>query len=189
MADPQEGCFDAYEEEDIQFCINDEVDSGVSENNVYYAFEKNVKTLTLPPKTGSNEEAGTISEEIVMDIGHGFAKLDCLVDENELTSSLSGNIGNKKTNVNLEVFIPGLRAKVLGFIRKHKNVRLIFIVMLRDGRKFVIGNKISAAYMEEANGTSGRGQDDNNGTTLNISSRSPLLEYTGSIPLKPVKNG
>ena len=40
MADPQEGCFDAYEEEDIQFCINDEVDSGVSENNVIMLLKK-----------------------------------------------------------------------------------------------------------------------------------------------------
>lgn len=182
------GCFEGYEVENIEFCANEEIDSGISENNVFYALEKDIKTLDIPAKSGSYKDVGTISSEIVPEIGKGFARLECQLDENELTSALSGNIGNKKQSTALEVLIPGLRCEVLGFIRKCKNSRMIFIVITRDGRKFVIGNKINPAYIEEANGTSGRGQDDNNGTTVNITARSPLLEYTGSIPLKPETN-
>lgn len=186
--DKKKNCFDDVAVENLLYCANDETDAGLSENNIYYITEKDVKTLEIPLKSGNYKEAGTISKEIVAETGKGFVRLDCLIDENELTTALAGKTGNKKQSTSLDIFIPGIRAEVLGFIRKFKSDRLIFIVTTRDGRKFVIGNKINSAYMEDAKGSSGKGQDDNNGVSVTLTARAPLLEYTGSIPLKVEKN-
>lgn len=184
----KKNCFDKYQAEDIQYCPNDGSQAGISEVNIYYSYYKNVKTLNIPDVSGDFEAAGTIDDDIVMESGHGFGNIEALVDENELTTSLTGNTGNKRHSTSLSMLIPNIRAKTLGYIRKYKNAGLIFIILDRNGKKFVIGNKISPARVSEATGTTGKGEDDNNGYSLTVTTSSPLFEYTKSIPLLPPPN-
>ncbi len=182
MATTDPSCFEAENLEDLAVCPNDELQSGLSEVNIYYILEDHIDKMVVPPPAGTYEEAGTITDDIVPKTGKGFARFRAMVNENELTDGLTGNTGNMKLQTSLEFFMSKLEPKIQGFKRKFRNSGFVFIVIDRNGTKFAVGNLLNPAYMTQANGTTGRTGEDNTGTAFILTSDSPLLVYEGTIP-------
>jgi len=181
-------CFENTPYEDISICPNEEVQAGLSPF-AYFLPAAFVQTFTLPvlSETSTLEQMGTIEADIVPITGKGFMKLDLQVDLNSVTTNLVGNKGNKKDSSTLTIFVPGTKAKVLGFKKLYKNVPGIWVVPDNNGKFFVVGTDKQPAYIDNLEITTGTTNEDNNGGTGTIISNSNLYEYTGDITLIPVE--
>lgn len=177
-------CFENTPFEDIETCPNEEFQAGLSPV-AYFLPSAFLQTMTMPTlsETSTLEQMGTVSADIVPITGKGFVKLDLQVDLNSVSTALVGNRGNKKDQTTLTIFVPGTKAKVLGFKKLYKNVPGIYIVPDYNGKKFVIGTPLAPAYIDNLEVTTGTGNEDNNGGTGTIISNANLHEYTGDIPL------
>lgn len=180
-------CFDDIPYEDITICPNEEVQAGVSPVAYFLPrpFLKSGGEAPTPTKAGGLESAGMVTTDIEPIDDHGFIKLDLQVDLNSVTTNLVGNRGNKKDQTTLNIFVPGTRAKVLGFKRMYKNIPGIYLVKDYNGRTFQIGTDLAPAYIDDLEVTTGQGNEDNNGGTGTIICNANLYEYTGNIELMP----
>lgn len=175
------GCFDDVAHENIDFCPNEEISAGTSTRGFYVpaAF---LETMTLPATTGDYEADITIpAGNISLSADKGWKGIDLQVDESELKSTLVGNRGNKKSKGQFDCYIPGFRPKVIGFLDKYKNVPLVFVIPDSNGVKWVIGTKLNPAYIESAEGTTGKKYEDNSGVQTTIAANSKLHIYAGDI--------
>lgn len=178
-------CFDSIPHENLEHCPNDEITSGIA-TRLYYVPIAFVKTMTLPTAGGTYESRVKIPDSgIVLNTGKSWKAIDILRDEGELKSMLLGNTGNKKSKGELEFIIPGFRADALGFIDAYKNAPCLYAVRDQNGNFFVLGNKNVGAYIDSAEGTSGKKIEDNSGITAKISANTKVYTYAGEISLEP----
>ena len=142
-----------------------------------------LETYTLPDatKTGYEERLTLAANAIVPVTGKGWKSIDILVDENELKMSLVGNRGNKKTTSQLDFYIPGFKAKGLGFVDANKNTPSVYAIPDGNGTLWVVGTNLQPALIETAEGTTGKKIDDNSGIPVSIKSNSKLYKYLGEI--------
>lgn len=177
-------CFENTPLEDINLCPNVELQAGLSPK-AHFLPHPFLKSMVVPEldATATLESMGTVSEDIEPIVGKGFIEIDLQVDLNSVGTSLVGNRGNKKDQTTLNIFVPGTRAKVLGFKRVYKNIPGIFIVKDYNGKQFVIGTKDAPAYIDQLEVSTGQGNEDNNGGTGTMISNANLFEYTGTIQL------
>jgi hypothetical protein len=180
-------CIDTLKLENIEYCPNAENQPGLSEVELYYTRLSAVNALTLPLLTAAStlEERMKISAVISFNVGGRFAKIQAMVDENELESKLVGKKGNKKWQTMADLFIPGTSPKQLGFMDGYKNEPMVFVVKNRDGDTLIIGTKNNPAYIEDASYKSGKAGEDNVGTTLKISANSKVYFYSAAIQIEP----
>lgn len=183
-----ENCFTDIPVEDINICPNEEVQAGLSPKALFMPlhFLDTGAEAPVPTLLGGLEGAGTIATNIVPKEGKGFIEIDLQVDLNSVSTALVGNRGNKKDQTTLNVFIPGTRAKVLGFKRLYKNIPGLYIVKDYNGRTFLVGTNLAPAYLDNLEVTTGQGNEDNNGGTGTMISNANLYEYTGDITMMPV---
>lgn len=183
-----ENCFEDTPYEDIKICPTEEVQAGLSPKAFFLPHHmlKSGATAPTPTLLGGLESAGTISTEIEPVDGEGFVEIDLQVDLNSVSTALVGNRGNKKDQTTLNIFVPGTRAKVLGFKRLYKNIPGLYIVKDYNGRTFLIGTDLAPAYLDNLEVTTGQGNEDDNGGTGTIISNANLYEYTGNIVMKPI---
>lgn len=181
-------CFDAIENESLDSCINTEIAAGVSEVGVYFAVHGQALVIPEPPAANdaasSNEEIVTVTADITFPVGKGFAKITVQADSGEVTTELVGNPGNKKHKEMFMFGVPGNSKKLLGHIRRYKNVPMIYLVTERDGQKRLIGDKNNPAYMTEVKGTTGKGGEDDKIVNFTISAYSIPVVYEGIITLE-----
>jgi len=174
-------CFDGVPHENIDFCPNDEIASGISVRAQYIPVEF-VETFKLPPKTGTYAQQITVAAAgIVLKKEKGWKGIDLLVDENELKTTFVGNRGNKKEQLEFDAFIPGFRPKVLGFLRKYKNAPLLFNIQDNEARNWLIGTKLTPAYFDSSEATTGKKYEDNSGVTIKIMANTGLYLYAGEV--------
>lgn len=174
-------CFDNVPHEAIDFCPNDEISGGTSTRG-FYAPVAFIDKMVLPPNTGALGEALTItSENLALKSEKNWKGIDFQRDEVEIKTSLVGNIGNKKGKTELELKIPGFRPTVIDFVNRYKNVPMVFVIPDALGQLWVIGTKINGAFIETADGTTGKKADDDSGVTVKISTNSKIFKYAGTI--------
>lgn len=180
-------CFTDIPVEDITICPNEEVQAGLSPKAFFlpHNFLESGATAPVPTLAGGLEAAGTISTDIVPKDGKGFIQIDLQVDLNSVGTALVGNRGNKKDQTTLNIFVPGTRAKVLGFKRLYKNTPGLYIVKDYNGKTFLVGTDLAPAYIDNLEVSTGQGNEDNNGGTGTIISNANLYEYTGEITMMP----
>ncbi len=177
----KENCFENAPHESLDFCPNQEVKGGVSVRLLYIP-EAFVDRTTLPDGTGDLASRITIADGgIVLKADKGFKGIDVMVDENELKSTLVGNKGNKKSKAELEVYIPGFNAKTIAFVDSYKNAPAIYAIADANGTIWVIGTKLNPAYLDSADGTTGKKYEDNSGIAVKISANTKLYKYAGEI--------
>ncbi len=183
-------CFENLENESIDSCLNKEIQAGLSEVGLYYCIHDHIAVHPMPKNFGdvgySYETAVAISTDITFIAGKGWAKIVIQSDMGEVKVSLVGNKGNKKTKSSLDFYVPGNSKKLLGFLRTLKNVPLEFLATERDGQKRLIGDKFNPAYISEAEGTTGKGGEDDKGVQFTIESYSVPAVYEGTIQLPAV---
>lgn len=174
-------CFDNAPHEALDFCPNEEVPGGVS-TRLFYAPVEFFENLTVPPKTGDFATRVTIpAANITFKTDKGWKGIDVMVDENELKSSFVGNRGNKKAKAELELYIPGFRDKAIGFADTFKNVPSVYAVIDANGVIWIVGTKLNPAFMESADGTTGKKYEDNSGISVKISANTKLYKFAGDI--------
>ncbi|UOX35305.1 hypothetical protein LXD69_07240 [Flavobacterium sediminilitoris] len=178
-------CYDDVVNENLDACINSEIQAGVSEVGVYYGVHSQITTFPMPLSPGdvgyTFETAVTVTEDIVFAAGKGFGKITVQSDMGEVKVSAPGNKGNKKSKSSFDFYIPGNSKKLLGFIRTFKNVPMVYCVTERDGQKRLIGDKFNPAYMSEVEGTTGKGGEDDKGIQFTIEAYSLPIVYEGVI--------
>jgi hypothetical protein len=95
-------CFENIAIEDLDACINSEVQAGVSEV-VYYGVHAQITTFPMPLNVndvGYDYEGSCSNGPIVFTAGKGFGKITVQSDSGEVVDVV-GNKGNKKTKVHL----------------------------------------------------------------------------------------
>jgi hypothetical protein len=180
-------CFDDLDIENLDACINSEVQAGVSEIGVHYAVHAQVTDFPMPKNVNevgyTYETAVAVTTPIVFAAGKGFGSITVQSDSGEVTVDLVGNKGNKKTKSSFSFYVPGNSKKLLGFLRTLKNVPMLYCVSERDGQKRLIGDKFNPAYMSEAKGTTGKGGEDDKGIQFTIESFCIPIVYESTLQL------
>lgn len=178
-------CFDDLPVEDLDACVNNEVQAGVSEVGVRYAIHPQIATFPMPLNYGdagyTYETAVAVTEDIVFDAGKGFGKITIMPDSGEVICELVGNKGNKKTKSSFPFAVSGNNTKALGFLRTHKNTPMIFCVPERDGQNRLIGDRFNAAYIVEGKATTGKGGEDDKLINFTLESYCVPIVYSGVI--------
>ena len=184
------GCFDDLQVEDLQACANKERSAGISEVSIHYAIHDQIDEFPMPANPGDAEfdyeAAVTVATDITFLEGKGWGKITAQVDTGEVKPTIVGNKGNKKNKVAFDFMVPGLSKKALGFLRTHKNTPMVFLVQGRDGQNYLIGDKFNPAYVTEAEGTTGKTGEDDNGIPFVIEAYSIPIVYDGTIQLPVV---
>lgn len=170
--------FEGTNIEDISQCGSNDFGSGL-QTRLYYAPSDFFKRLDLPASTQNYQEKLLISTDFIefQNEDCGWAYIDILIDENEVKSSLTGALQRKKSKTALEIFILGLRSRILGFLEIHANTPLVFCIPSSDDNSFLIGNLKNRAFIDQANGTSGKKYDDNSGVASSITCNSPVYFF------------
>ncbi len=178
-------CFDGIPHENIEHCPNDELQAGLT-TKLYYVPCHFIKTFAMPTPGADLESRVKVGTGgIVLNTGKKWAEIDIQVEQNELKPTLIGNKGNKKFKTELDFTIPGMKGKGLGYMDAYKNVPCVYAIKDANGALFVIGNKDVGAYIDTAEGTSGKTVEDNSGITCKIAANTKTLLYDGEISLAP----
>lgn len=172
--------FEGINIEDINFCPDQMNASGIR-TRLYYAPDHYFMKIKLPGNAPGYSDTVTIPSGEIEFKGGGWSYIDVLIDENELRNSLSGGQQRKRSKSEIEMYIVGLRAEVLGFIEKHKNTPLIFGIEDSNHQSWIIGNLRNRAFFDVADVSSARKYEDNSGAAIKIICNSPIFLYTGSI--------
>lgn len=166
--------FDGLKIENINHCSTEDYSAGISAV-AYYAPASFFKEINLPILSSDYESSVTVSiNDIVFKNNYRWSYIDILINEGELKQNLIGPTKNKKSKSYLEFFIPGAKAKVLGFIQKLKNEDLIFLISILDGTSILFGNLQNYANFSSADFTSGKEYEDNSGVSASLISNSPI---------------
>jgi hypothetical protein len=182
--------FDEIETENLDQCINAEVQAGISEVNVFYALHSNITTFPMPigfdDPTFTYEKAVEVSTPIVFQAGKGFGKIAIQAETGEVQLEGAGNPGNMKLKSVFPFFVAGNDKKLLGFIRTRLNNPMVFCVAERSGQKRLIGDRFNPAYFREIKGTTGKGGGDDKGVQFSIESWGVPIVYESTIQLPAV---
>lgn len=176
VVEEEKNCIMEIEAENIEVCYNEEIPKGLSEVGLFYIPAAHLKTLNIPKQDGDLESIVRVIDPIIAHESKKFGRLMALVDENELTSTITGNKGAKGDQTALTFFLLGLRDKNKGLVKRYKSIPLVMIAKDRAGNKHLIGNLDNPAYMDTAEGTSGRTGEDNPGYAITVNS--PSFCYT-----------
>lgn len=180
-------CFDDVENESIEQCVNSELQAGISEVNVHYAFHAHATLIPMPLNLGdpgfTYEKAVTVTADITFPVGKGFAKVQVMPDTGEVKYETPGNKGNKKNKQSFSFSVAGNSKKVLGMLRTIKNVPMIWMVPERDGQKRQLGDANTAAYLTEGSATTGKGGEDDKLVNFTIETYAIPIVYEGDITM------
>ncbi|MDR2205769.1 MAG: hypothetical protein LBE36_06415 [Flavobacteriaceae bacterium] len=180
-------CFEDTKIENVDHCPNDESVGGLAVD-LFYVPKDHIDAYLLPVVTPSSKYVERISlpaNAITLKAQKSWKKISVMVDENELTSTLVGNKGNKKSKVEMDVLIPNFTAKNIGFQDAHKNTPMIFAVADSTGQKWVIGTLNAPAQFETSDAKTGKKYDDNSGITGKISANTKLYALQDDIVVEP----
>lgn len=184
------GCFENIATEDLDHCINSEVQAGVSEVGVFYAVHGDIASFPMPigfdDPVFTYEKAVEVATPITFNAGKGFGKIVIQSDTGEVLLEAPGNKGNKKLKSVFPFYVAGNNKKLLGFIRTRLNTPMLFCVTERNGQKRLIGDKFNPAYISEVKGSTGKGGEDDKGIQFSIESFCVPIVYESTIQLPVV---
>jgi hypothetical protein len=183
-------CFEDIETENLDACVNSEVQSGISEVNVFYAVHSQITTFPMPVNFDdpdfSYEKAVEVATPIVFTAGKGFGKIAIQSESGEVQIEGAGNPGNMKLKSVFPFYVAGNDKKLLGFVRTRLNTPMVFCVAERNGQKRLIGDKFTPAYFREIKGTTGKAGGDDKGIQFSIESWGVPIVYESTIQLPTV---
>lgn len=179
-------CIDPIPTENLDSCSRDEVLPGVVETDVYAALVRDFTTIEYVPAYADGTDyasLGTIAAAHTFPAEKGFHKITLRVDTGMVDAAQLGEKGNLTVQNNLTGVVPSTDAPVVGWVRKHINLPMIFLVRERSGKLKQIGSRNSPAYMTEITPTSGTKPGDAKGTTLKFADTQmhPAPIYAGTI--------
>lgn len=185
---PITSIFETVNYEEISYCNTEEFSGGLVETEIYYCPIKFIDYLKLPTALGSFESSGKVVQRIICKPNYGFKKMKALLDTPEFASGLNGSIGRKASTTDFELQLLGIRAKLIGFSIRMRNIPLVFIVKDRNERFFIIGTLVSPAYISSFDLQSGKKYEDDAVGTLKLSTAASIYEYQNEIPVYATPN-
>lgn len=166
--------------------------SGV--NAIFLTLKKDVAKINATAQSVINTLADRVTigsatmnaKAIESKAGKGFVSIFSAKDMGELKYATQGTIsGCKSQKATLEIFHPGMKKQLLGFIATVMNEEMIVVVRLNNDEYHLLGNEHHG--VEIADGTevtSGKAVTDNNGSTItfNFDTPVPQVFYDGWDP-------
>lgn len=114
-----------------------------------------------------------------------FASIFCAEDLGELRFSPVGSDKTRLVKTELDVFHPGFKKKILGFMGGFVNCEFVLLVQLVNGDWYLVGNeRRGAKFSDETMATSGKAVTDPNGAYLHFEflDRLPRMMFRGWEP-------
>lgn len=181
-----QNCEDAIPLENLDYCTTQEVAAGVSEVGVYGAAISDFYTIQKPASLTDAtdlEDLATITAAHIFKENRGFHRIYINPDSGLVESTQAGEKGNLSIQNSFMGSLQGTGAKTAGYVRKYKNVPMIFIIKEKSGDIKQIGSELSPAYFSETNATSGQKPGDTKQTTIKImaTENHPAVQYDGTI--------
>lgn len=128
------------------------------------------------------EDHVRLQGNIVMKAGKRAYKVYTDPDNAEMTYESQGEKGSKSKKAKLDIKIPGLRAKVLGFNAAIQNAELVILALLNNGEWHMMGDKDRGADLDDDKTTSGKGASASSGSELSFTYDTAIPQiYTGDI--------
>ena len=179
-------CQDTIPLENLEYCQNTETAPGVSETGVYGAAVSDFETIAKPADLSTATDLAslaTITEAHTFKEGRGFHRIYINPDSGLVETAHGGEKGNLSLNNSFTGTLQGTGPKTAGYVRKYKNVPMIYIVKEKSGNVKQIGSELSPAYMIEVTATSGQKPGDNKNTIVKIQDTQNYAapEYSGTI--------
>lgn len=170
--------------ENITNCDSNDLGAGIKAN-LYFAPTSFFSKIDLPAKTNFQESLLISLLDVELISGKEWNVIECLVDENELKVKLQGNLGRKRIKPSLEVYILGLRAKILGFLEILKNEDLVFMIETNDGISVLFGTLINPAKIEAADGSTAKKYEDNSGVSISLTTNASVYFFREKLVINP----
>lgn len=118
--------------------------------------------------------------------GKGFISIFSAKDMGELKYATQGSVsGCKSQKASLEIYHPGFKKKLLGFISTAMNEEMIIVVRLNNDEYHLLGTEYRGVEIADGTeATSGKAVTDNNGATLTFEYDTPVPQifYDGWNP-------
>ena len=116
--------------------------------------------------------------------------IHCKADAGELTYEGQGEEGSKSQRARLNIYNPGMKSALLGFIAAVQNADCGAFVWLNNGEVHLLGDKDRGMHLAENNATSGKAISDPNGADLNFDYNTSRAQiYTGQTENLTVAGG
>jgi len=131
---------------------------------------------------GSSSMGG---KAVVAATGKGFAKMYCADDLGELKYTVQGATGSRSLKADLEVFHPGFKRKLLGFVATQTNTEMIVVALMNNGEYHMLGDINRGCKFDDGlESTSGKAATDANGATMHFvwNTNYPQILYEGWDP-------
>ena len=109
----------------------------------------------------------------VMKPGKRMFKLFCKNDAGEYKCTGQGEEGSRSQKATLDIYNPGFRAKIAGFLRAVQNAQLVIIPLTNQGEWHFMGDKYRGAILAEFESTSGKETTSANGASMTFSYDTP----------------
>lgn len=161
-------------------------------NQIYIGFHKDVDVFpTEPAEDAEMDELGKVTGNLTMKAGKRLYEFRSTEDAAELKFDDQGEMDGMSQNHVLDVFHPQMKAKLIGFVERTNNAKLIIIAVSREGVQYIMGSKNIPAYRIAGSGTVGKAAPDRKGYNLLFGSKghSPCRIYSGIIPLGDDSSG
>lgn len=129
------------------------------------SMEENVKLTGLP----------------VMKAGKRLFKLHSKNDAGEYQCTGQGEEGSRSQQASLNVYNPGFRSSIAGFLRAVQNAELVIFVLTNQGEWHMMGDNYRGAVLSEFTATSGKAVTDPNGADMTFIYNTPsdrVIELT-----------
>lgn len=136
-------------------------------------------------------EAGKLTGNFAMKTGKKFFEGYSTLDTGGLDSKMQGGLDCHSYKNEFSISQPGMKNKLIGFMRATQNEDLVFIVPDAEGLYRVVGSQQFPAKPEKGEGTSGKTAADNKKADLGFFaySNGPAPVYAGTIPLTVAGSG
>lgn len=169
--------------------IDEGKNMGGVRNTFYYALADDVKTWpALPANPTDLDDACVLTGNFAMDSGKQFFTGYMTPYSGEVKDEEQGDTDGMSFKHIFNLFHPGMKAQLLGFMTKTNNANLVFIVADAEGTYRVIGSEAYPARKQagEGGGT-GKATADRKGAGLSFYSfgNTPAPIYEGTIPTTP----
>jgi hypothetical protein len=167
--------FQDFIAEDYTSCGTNTYGSGIR-SRLYYAPVTYFEKLVLP----ADGEAFLITEEsLKFRQFKGWAYIDVLVDEGDLKIRHEGPTGRKKAVASVDAYLLGFRPKLVAFVDAIANIPMVFLLIDAAGQQWLIGNLRNYAWLDKADGSTGKKYDENSGYAVTLQSRSVAYPIQG----------
>lgn len=121
---------------------------------------------TAPVAPATVEADGQWVGDVVMKAAKNAFTFYSTDDTSELKINPVGEQDGMSYEMELTIFNPGLKKKLLGFISAAKNENLFFIVQDSEGQYILLGDSLRAAHMTAGEVGTGKTSSDRKGASL-----------------------